>query len=201
MAILLDLALETYDRMIGLDLADLSIDCCITKVPCGGEVASRLWPTCLLSARSWRQIPSPSCLLEPGPAIPGKGTFPSPNLPSREEGVPALRCRYQAGVRTPSDSARGVPGAGRPTPMWARLASKRSLYGSAVANPPRPNQPGAPSTTPVQCGWACVAALRLPDTRKPRRMPGLLSASVIPRRFSGDDHLGCTAGAQGAGHA
>jgi hypothetical protein len=34
MAILLDLALETYDRMIGLDLADLSIDCCITKVPC-----------------------------------------------------------------------------------------------------------------------------------------------------------------------
>ena len=41
MAILLDLALKADDRMIGLDLADLSIDCCITKAPCGGEVAGR----------------------------------------------------------------------------------------------------------------------------------------------------------------
>ena len=38
---LLALALEAYDRMIGLRLADLSIDCCITKAPCGGEVAGR----------------------------------------------------------------------------------------------------------------------------------------------------------------
>src|SRR5688500_11181569 len=41
MAILLDLALKAYDRMIGLALKDLSIDCCITKAPCGGEVAGR----------------------------------------------------------------------------------------------------------------------------------------------------------------
>jgi hypothetical protein len=38
---LLDLVLEAYDRMIGLDLTDLSIDCCTTKAPCGGEVAGR----------------------------------------------------------------------------------------------------------------------------------------------------------------
>ena len=38
---LLDLVLAAYDRMIGLDLTDLSIYCYITKAPCGGEVAGR----------------------------------------------------------------------------------------------------------------------------------------------------------------
>ena len=35
------LALAAYDRMIGLELDDVAIDCCITKAPCGGEVAGR----------------------------------------------------------------------------------------------------------------------------------------------------------------
>jgi transposase len=35
------LALEAYDRMIGLDLADLAVDGCITKAPSGGAVAGR----------------------------------------------------------------------------------------------------------------------------------------------------------------
>ncbi|MHC5909371.1 transposase, partial [Streptomyces sp. S6] len=35
------LALEAYDRMIGLELAELSVDGCITKAPCGGEAAGR----------------------------------------------------------------------------------------------------------------------------------------------------------------
>ncbi|MDQ4043926.1 MAG: IS5 family transposase [Chloroflexota bacterium] len=35
------IALAAYDRMIGLDLTDLAIDGCITKAPCGGEVAGR----------------------------------------------------------------------------------------------------------------------------------------------------------------
>jgi hypothetical protein len=34
-------ALTAYDRMIGLDLADLSVDGSITKSPCGGEVSGR----------------------------------------------------------------------------------------------------------------------------------------------------------------
>lgn len=38
---LLDLALAAYDRMIGLELADIAVDGCITKAPCGGEVAGR----------------------------------------------------------------------------------------------------------------------------------------------------------------
>ncbi|MBK3574963.1 IS5 family transposase [Streptomyces sp. MBT65] len=35
------LTLEAYDRMIGLELAELSVDGCITKAPCGGEAAGR----------------------------------------------------------------------------------------------------------------------------------------------------------------
>jgi transposase len=35
------LALAAYDRMTGLELSDLAIDGCITKAPCGGEVAGR----------------------------------------------------------------------------------------------------------------------------------------------------------------
>jgi transposase len=33
------LALSTYDRRLGLELDDLSVDGCITKAPCAGEVA------------------------------------------------------------------------------------------------------------------------------------------------------------------
>lgn len=36
-----ELALEAYDRMIGLDLADVSADGAITKAPCGGDRAGR----------------------------------------------------------------------------------------------------------------------------------------------------------------
>jgi hypothetical protein len=38
---LLRLALAAYDRMLGLDLEDLAADGCISKSPCGGEVAGR----------------------------------------------------------------------------------------------------------------------------------------------------------------
>ena len=32
---------QTYDRIIGLELADIPMDCCVTKAPCGGEMASK----------------------------------------------------------------------------------------------------------------------------------------------------------------
>jgi transposase len=35
------LALAAYDRIIGLVLEDVVVDCCITKAPCGGELAGR----------------------------------------------------------------------------------------------------------------------------------------------------------------
>jgi transposase len=34
-------ALDAYDEMIGLDLADLAVDGCTTKAPCGGDCAGR----------------------------------------------------------------------------------------------------------------------------------------------------------------
>jgi transposase len=35
------LVLQAYDRMVGLQLADLAVDGCITKAPCGGDAAGR----------------------------------------------------------------------------------------------------------------------------------------------------------------
>jgi transposase len=35
------IALDSYDRMIGLELNDEAVDCCITKAPCGGDKASK----------------------------------------------------------------------------------------------------------------------------------------------------------------
>jgi transposase len=32
---------EAYDRMIGLELSEVALDCCITKAPCGGDKAAR----------------------------------------------------------------------------------------------------------------------------------------------------------------
>ncbi len=41
MAALEELAREAYDRTVGLDLADVAVDCCITKAPRGGEKAGK----------------------------------------------------------------------------------------------------------------------------------------------------------------
>lgn len=34
-------SLRSYDRIIGLELSDIGVDCCITKAPCGGERAGK----------------------------------------------------------------------------------------------------------------------------------------------------------------
>jgi hypothetical protein len=36
-----EISLDAYDRLIGLELSDLAVHCCITKAPCGGEKAGR----------------------------------------------------------------------------------------------------------------------------------------------------------------
>jgi hypothetical protein len=41
MADLHGVVVAAYDRMIGVALDDIAVDCCITKAPCGGEVAGR----------------------------------------------------------------------------------------------------------------------------------------------------------------
>lgn len=35
------LCLEAYDRIVGLDLANVTVDGCIVKAPCGGEAAGK----------------------------------------------------------------------------------------------------------------------------------------------------------------
>ena len=36
-----EMARESYDRVVGLELCEVAVDCCITKAPCGGENAGR----------------------------------------------------------------------------------------------------------------------------------------------------------------
>lgn len=36
-----EIALEAYDRMVGLEPSELAVDSCITKAPCGGQKAGR----------------------------------------------------------------------------------------------------------------------------------------------------------------
>src|SRR5829696_2002401 len=36
-----EIARESYDRVVGLELSEVAVDCCITKAPCGGEKAGR----------------------------------------------------------------------------------------------------------------------------------------------------------------
>jgi hypothetical protein len=36
-----EMARYSYDRIIGLELSEIAVDCCITKAPCGGECAGR----------------------------------------------------------------------------------------------------------------------------------------------------------------
>lgn len=36
-----EITLDAYDRIVGLELSEVAVDCCITKAPCGGEKAGR----------------------------------------------------------------------------------------------------------------------------------------------------------------
>jgi transposase len=36
-----EVCLEAYDQLIGLELSEIAVDCCVTKAPCGGEKAGR----------------------------------------------------------------------------------------------------------------------------------------------------------------
>jgi len=36
-----EIVIGAYDRIVGLELSDVAVDCCITKAPCGGEKAGK----------------------------------------------------------------------------------------------------------------------------------------------------------------
>lgn len=35
------IVLDAYEQMIGLDLSEVALECCITKAPCGGQKAGK----------------------------------------------------------------------------------------------------------------------------------------------------------------
>src|SRR4051794_6693899 len=45
-----EMALEFYDRFLGLGSTDLAVDCCTTKAPCGAKEASSARRSCTLAA-------------------------------------------------------------------------------------------------------------------------------------------------------
>ena len=90
-----EIALEAYDRYIGLELSEVAVDCCITKAPCGGQKAgrspvdrgkqglkrSKLW---------WMQKASLSGLWQPQPTTTTRHCCPKPSTrwPRPSEGCP-----------------------------------------------------------------------------------------------------------------
>lgn len=36
-----EIVLDAYKLILGLELSDVAVDCCITKAPCGGEIVER----------------------------------------------------------------------------------------------------------------------------------------------------------------
>ena len=86
------LALRAYDQMIGLELADVAVDGCITKAPCGGERAG------------------------PSPVDRRKGGLKR-SVATENYGIPlGIACRTREPARLP---AAGPHLAGRQRASWA----------------------------------------------------------------------------------
>jgi hypothetical protein len=73
------IALEAYDRMIGLDLGEISVDGCITKAPSGGEKAGRS-PVDRGKQGLKRSVASDACGVPPGIVSDGANRHDSPLL-------------------------------------------------------------------------------------------------------------------------
>jgi hypothetical protein len=73
------IALEACDRMIGLDLGEISVDGCITKAPSGGEKAGRS-PVDRGKQGLKRSVASDACGVPPGIVSDGANRHDSPLL-------------------------------------------------------------------------------------------------------------------------
>lgn len=51
------ICLEAYDRIVGLDLGDVTVDGCIVKAPCGGEAPARTAMTLPCCDPRWKNWP------------------------------------------------------------------------------------------------------------------------------------------------
>jgi hypothetical protein len=132
-----EISLDAYDRLIGLELTEVAVDCCITKAPCGAEKAGKSpvdrGKRGLRSAR-WRWTPRASrlgrreCPRKPprlaafaphpaGSGVRGAGGAARGNeRPPRERGYDSLLTRErleELGLRWE------ISRKGKPAPFWA----------------------------------------------------------------------------------
>ncbi len=134
-----ELALESYDRFVGLELPDVAVDCCITKAPCGGEKAGRS-PVdrgkrgIKRSRRRWRRMAYPWAPSPPRPTAPANrhdSLLLAPTLDAVAEtlgGLPEgtnfhLDRGYDSDLTRERLQERGllweISKKGKPAPLWA----------------------------------------------------------------------------------
>lgn len=94
------LALEAYDRMIGLGPGEISVDGCIAKAPSGGERAGRS-PVDRGKQGLKRSAASEACGVPLGIVSDGANRHDSPTAPCRAQGVaPGRSGRFRGGRAT-----------------------------------------------------------------------------------------------------
>jgi len=102
------LALEAYDRMIGLGLGEISVDGCITKSPSGGEKAGRS-PVDRGKQGLKRSVASDACGVPLGIVADGANRHDSPllgpTLEAVKEQVGALRRERSTSTSTAATTA------------------------------------------------------------------------------------------------
>ena len=124
---------SAYDRMIGLDLADVAVDGCITKAPCGGEMAG---PSPVDRAKQGTKrsnivdgegiplgvVPAPANRNDSPLLVPTLETLGDHTLPPGEMTVHLDR-GYDSGVTLDKLAQRGMTGCiahrGKPAPLMA----------------------------------------------------------------------------------
>jgi hypothetical protein len=112
------LVLGAYDRMVGLELADLAVDGCITKAPCGGDAAGRSPVDCGKQGRK-RSTVVEARGIPLGAVSAGANTHDSPllaptldtlerlgPLPERPRVLAALRRLFEG---NPMDASSSIP--------------------------------------------------------------------------------------------
>jgi transposase len=113
-----EIARDSYDRIIGLELSEIAVDCCITKAPCGGEGAGKspvdrereasnaLWPSTEVASRLAASRPGQPPRLAASARNSGAGEGTGP-FARRGEGASGSRLRLRVHPRAASKTRLG----------------------------------------------------------------------------------------------
>jgi transposase len=133
-----EICLDAYDHLIGLEISEVAVDCCITKAPCGGEKAGRSpvdrgkrgikrsiavdasgIPLGAVSAPA--NCHDSPLLVPPGPH-PGGGVRGAWGAARGDERPPRPRLRLASDPRASGGAGAlrwEISGKGKPAPFWA----------------------------------------------------------------------------------